>query len=516
MNLLNRLYSWYGKRAVLITGALIITLAVVGLLLNILLNTTPQESVTNSDYPQVKVGRIDQINSGSTYTITGSVRAVSEARLQAEASGRITSVNADLGDTVRAGFVIATLENSAQRASLLQAEGSYEAALASAASSQSGTQSAETALSSALTSAVTTYRSAFIGADSSVRNTIDDLFTNPTSAVPGFRLDSFGSAVALNQERKELEPVLDDWSAKSTTANIGNIRSYLIEAIADTKRILQYAQTLSSIVTRQNTSTTLTQAQKDALEAEFLSMRSTLNQTLQSLESAQTSIKSSEEALDRAQIAGSSSDVSLADAQIKSALGSLQAARSSYEKTLVRTPISGVVNALYLKEGEYASQGQQAAIIANNNALEITAYVTEMESVQLSIGDTVRINTKAEGTITQIAPAVDPATGKVEIKIESQSETLTNGDTVSIELAHSQAERDADAPIRIPITALKVEVDRIVVFTVSEEGTLVAHQVTEGPLMGDQIIIDSGLTSDMDIVLDARGLNEGDAVEVAS
>ncbi len=72
----------------------------------------------------------------------------------------------------------------------------------------------------------------------------------------------------------------------------------------------------------------------------------------------------------------------------------------------------------------------------------------------------------------------------------------------------------SDTEVIIPITALKVETDRIVVFTVSDEGRLVAHPVTEGPLLGSNILIKEGVTSDMEIVIDARGLNEGDEVEI--
>ena len=58
------------------------------------------------------------------------VEAVSEANLQAETGGRITSVSVDVGDTVSAGKVLATIESSAQRAALVQAQGAYEAAVA--------------------------------------------------------------------------------------------------------------------------------------------------------------------------------------------------------------------------------------------------------------------------------------------------------------------------------------------------------------------------------------------------
>jgi len=518
MNLLNRLYSWYGKRIVIISLVLIVTLSLAGFFLHFTLSTPPDE-VSSENLPLVTVRSVRELMANSSFTVTGTVRAVSEAQLQTEAGGRVVSVPVQLGDTVRAGAVIATLENSAQRAVLLQAEGAYEAAIAGAASSESGTQSAETALSSAYSSAINTYRSAFITADSSIRSTIDDLFSNPTSATPGFRLDGFGRAVSLNSERKAFEPIIQEWGQLVNTTNTTSVVDDLSDARQILERLSRFTEELAAIVSRQDISTSFTDSQKKALQAEFLSVRASLNQALLAVEGAQTSITSAKEALTRAHIAGGGSRVSLADAQIKSALGSLRAAQSSYEKTIVRSPIAGVINALYLKTGDYVSPSMPAAIVANNNALEITTYVTELESTRLRPGDATRINGSIEGRIGRIAPALDASTGKVEVRIQTETAALTNGAVVTVEFIESaQTFNDSQAAHEIitPISALKVETDRIVVFTVTAEGALQAHPIIEGPLMGDGIIISAGITPDMEIVIDARGLNEGDAVEIAS
>jgi len=55
-------------------------------------------------------------------SLVGTVRAVSEAQIQAERGGRVTSVRVKAGDFISAGTIIATLENASEYASLLQAE----------------------------------------------------------------------------------------------------------------------------------------------------------------------------------------------------------------------------------------------------------------------------------------------------------------------------------------------------------------------------------------------------------
>ena len=66
-------------------------------------------------------------------------------------------------------------------------------------------------------------------------------------------------------------------------------------------------------------------------------------------------------------------------------------------------------------------------------------------------------------------------------------------------------------PLSIPITALKIEGERTIVLTVVN-GKIVANTITIGSLSGNSVQVRDGLTQDLMIVVDARGLNEGDEV----
>jgi RND family efflux transporter MFP subunit len=513
MNALNRLYTWYGKRTVLISVAIIAALLIAGFIINFFASNKQVAEEATEKLSVVTLSRVDALSGKSLFTVVGEVKAVSEARLQTETGGRITRVNVALGDLVQAGTIIASVENSAQSAAVLQAQGAYEAAVASAVSSQSSTQSAQTGLESTLTSAVNTYKSAFISADSAVRNTIDDLFTDPTGGILGFRLEAFGMAPALNAERTALEGALDAWSLDVQNTDTHNIKARLSSALSDAERIASYTETIAQIIARQDINTAFTQTQKDTLEAEFLGIRSSLNNTTQSLEGALTAIENAQETLQRAQIAGTGAGVSLSEAQVKSALGTLRAAQSSYEKTIVRTPISGFINALYVKAGEYATPGAPAAVIANNNALEISTALDAKDAALVTTGQEVTIDNTARGIVTAIAPAIDPLSGKVGIKIGVEEDTmLTNGSTVSVRFERS--EESVFSAIVVPLSALKITTSGPLAFTVSDEQTLVANPVTLGKVKGDMVEVQDGLTADMVIVVDARGLKEGEKVEV--
>ena len=70
--------------------------------------------------------------------------------------------------------------------------------------------------------------------------------------------------------------------------------------------------------------------------------------------------------------------------------------------------------------------------------------------------------------------------------------------------------------IIIPIAALKIGSETIMVFTVDAESRLAAHIVEIATLLGDRVEIKSGLTLEMRIVTDARGLQAGEKVLISN
>jgi multidrug efflux pump subunit AcrA (membrane-fusion protein) len=240
-----------------------------------------------------------------------------------------------------------------------------------------------------------------------------------------------------------------------------------------------------------------------------------MNTTKESVENALASISNAEDELQRAEIGGTNNEISASNAQVKQALGSLRAAEANLEKTIFRTSIGGTVNTLTIKTGDFVGMSVEVARVANNNAFEITTHVGENDRNRIAIGDEVLLEEGQTGIITSIAPAVDQTTRKIEIRISTESTSFASGSTVRISIPVTEIAAGTEE-LRVPITALKVETDRIIVFTVGADGLLTAHQVTEGPLLGNSIIIEEGVTSDMEIVVDARGLNEGDEVLVSN
>jgi hypothetical protein len=115
--------------------------------------------------------------------------------------------------------------------------------------------------------------------------------------------------------------------------------------------------------------------------------------------------------------------------------------------------------------------------------------------------------------ITELDPGLNPQTNRARVLVGVTGDTsnLVQGErvTVAIEAAELDPERSSD-PIEIPLTALKIRPQQTSVFTV-DDGTLLAHPVEVGAVVGERIQVLAGLP-DGPIVRDVRGLTEGDAV----
>lgn len=505
-------YVWpLTKRNNLIRAVILVGLIFAGM--TVLRSEEPVAVTEETQLPVVFVGTAASIQAGTNDTFIGTVRAVSEAQIQSEVGGRVTSVAVRAGDQVGAGAVIATLENASQRAAVLQAEGSYESALAAAAQSDVSVEDAQNSLLSAQNAAVSAYRSAYTTVNGVVFNTLDQFFADPTGVIVGVRINT-GNTQSLASARKALQTTLPAWSNASVAlTQDGDVEGVLTNGIADTNEVIALLDSLLAAVSNADQTDTLDGAPVTSYTNTLTTARSSLVGALTSLESGQTTITAAEEGLRRAQIGATGNDVSAADAQVKSALGTLRSAQAALAKTILRSPIAGTVNTVTVNQGDFIGAFTQVAEVANNDALEISIFVGENDLATLAVGDTVTIEGGIVGTVSNVAPAIDPATLKTEVRIGAESNELINGATVTVTTDATSNVETAVRPILVPLTAVKFTATDGNMFFV-EDGQLVDRPVTIGAVRGSNIEILEGLLRSEEFILDARGLTSGTAVEV--
>lgn len=468
--------------------------------------------------PEVQVELVGNLGGAGSFVSTGVVEALAEAQLKAEAGGRVTAVNTEIGRYVTAGSVIATLDNASQRAALLQAQGAYEAAVAASRQGVVGVGEATAAVATAERNAVTAVAAAYNTVTGVIKSDIDTYFSNPTTALPGLRINGFGNTGQITAARNALRLTMAKWQGESATLApspavdqaVENSRLYTGEAIA-------IIDSLITALERDTSGGSAEAAERTTKVAGLTAARGALLGVQTSLQATLSSLSATRDALARADINAGTSGPSTSNAQITQALGALRAAQAQYERTLVRTPISGVVNALYIKRGDFVAPQADAAVIANNNGKQVTGAITDADRGTIEVGDVVTFDGAATGTVTAIAGAVDPKTGKVAIKMSvSNPDALTTGSTVAISFAGQATTTTAavSAPISIPLTAVKLMADGAVVYTVTDESKIAAQPITLGRVLGESIIVTEGLDVATAIVVDVRGLKEGEVVVI--
>ncbi len=523
------------KKKISIIAVLIGILAVVALLPG-----KPVEEVVINETPEVRIINVAEASTESSpLSVTGTVRSETEAQLRTETQGEVIGVYTTVGSFVSAGTVLAELRNNSERAAVSQAQAGLEAAEANLAKATGGVrteertilevsvQNAENTLEAAETSARTTLEGGYSVIDDAINAKTDALFSNPESANPSFSLATSESQTVslIVQTRIQINQILDRHIALQGQVLDGAEALIVeIETLQNEFSLIQdYLDSLLVAINNAIPTPSVSEVTIATFKAETTAARSAVNASFSSftnaitaLNNAATALEIAKQNLEQGLTGAQAEDVVALEAAVRQAEAGLSAARANLARTLIVTPISGTVNTLGLRRGDFVSAFTPAATVSNNNALEIVTFVTDDDKTNIRLGTKVLIDGQYEGVVTSIAPGLDPITKRIEVRVGvvDTETTLTNGSSVRIAIDRNGFDIElADIEeITIPISALKIETNRVIVFSVDENAMLVPHEVSTGLVLGDNIVITRGLTPDMNIVKDARGLREGQEV----
>lgn len=477
--------------------------------------------------------------------LIGEVTSENEVTIKTQATGEIIGVYAQVGDIVQAGRIIAEIENSSQSASVLVAQGAMESAEAGLIKTQQGSRSeqisilelklkqASDILGEAKQSTINTLRSESGTADDVIHNKVDQFFSNPKSTNPQLSFVTIDSQLKIDIEfqRFAVGKTLSEWNEElaDVTAE-SDLFAHLKIAEINLIKIRDFLDDSALAVNSLASNSNLSQTTIDSWKTSVLTARTNINTSLSDISSAKDNLNNKIAFYDIAKkqqeegfAGGREEDVLVAQAALKQAQGALSQAQAGLEKTIIRSPISGTINELNIEKGDFVSTFESVIVVSNNDALEITAFITEDDKRAISVGAGALIEGKFIGVVSEVAPALDKKTKKVEIKVAIVDfETgFLEGESVELEVERSFVIDDSTKEIIVPISALKIKTDNIFIFTVNETmpagrqvNTLISHPVTVGSIVGNGIIIFSGIELDMEIVLDARGLKDGQEIVI--
>ncbi|MBP9759786.1 MAG: HlyD family efflux transporter periplasmic adaptor subunit [Candidatus Pacebacteria bacterium] len=498
----------------------------------------PSEARTTTSVAVASVATLGQ--GAESLTLLGEVRAKSEADLRAQKSGQVTRVYVQAGQYVAPGTILAEIENQAERAGVLQAQGALAGAEASLAKVRGGARSEDKASATAQAEGATislqaseeaaraTYSSAFSATQDAIVAKSDTLFSNAYTVRPSFRVRSatYDESRAIEDERVALGDLLTTWKTRSaTTLSTAELESALREAQSTLERVKTFLDSVSMFVSKQDITSDFTASQKAVQEgvmagarAEIDGARQSVSGALQGIANARSAQRISSLTESKLVVGAQSEDLDLALAMLTQARAGLAGARALLERSFVRAPISGTVSTLAIQQGDYVNPGEVLAVVANKNALEVEVQVSDDVRGLVAVGATTTVDNTLTGIVTSIEPGLDPVTKKSRVHIGLPTNTtLTNGQYVSISLDNTTIAKKS-AKVRegtaIPIEAIKVLPSGLALFTVNASSTLEAYSITEGTIVGDRMLVKSDVPLDLFIVTDVRGLSVGEQVTI--
>ena len=125
--------------------------------------------------------------------------------------------------------------------------------------------------------------------------------------------------------------------------------------------------------------------------------------------------------------------------QASAGLGSAGAQR---DRVVVRSPISGVVAQVQLREGDLAATGMPIMTVIKPDRLKAVLRVPERDFLRVKQGMKVNLSPlavpeqKVEGTVTLKGPVVDrmTRTGLVEVHLDNTDGALVPGDVCVVQI----------------------------------------------------------------------------------
>lgn len=462
-------------------------------------------------------------------SVTGKVVAAQDVDMAFETAGRVSRVSVKVGDTVKAGQVLASVGSGDQYATVLQRQARVDSEVAKLAEIQRGSRAEDISIAATdvegarvtrdqnLQSLVDQIKDSYSKVDDAVRGKADQLFKNPRQANPEvIAFDNYPLRMSVNDQRLKIGEMLDKWSRSVTGLTTANYsEAYINEARDNLATARNFFNDLGAGVATLTASDAMPQTTIDKYKNDISAARTAIGSSISSLASSEQSYKTSITAYARAQDqlalkkAGSTIEqINSQQAILKSAQADLQSAQAILGKTSITAPFAGIVTKVDTKVGEIASVNTNVIAMISASSYEIESYISESDIAKVKVGQPARVTLDAYGkdivflaAVVQVDPAETVLDGvstyKTQLQFTASDDRIRSGMTANITI--QTAEKPAS--VVIPQEALFLENGEKMV-TVDQAGTRVNRKVETGGINSNgSIEILSGITVGEKIVV---------------
>jgi membrane fusion protein (multidrug efflux system) len=224
------------------------------------------------------------------------------------------------------------------------------------------------------------------------------------------------------------------------------------------------------------------------------------------------------------QVINAKADVDALSAQLRAAQANVAQAQEVVNMTNVRAGISGTVEQVNVRVGEYFSgvtpDGRSAQIlIVNSSSIKVEVPVPDSYVAKVKKGDKVLVSVPETGkapyetTISTVGGAIDPVTRSFMAEAKLPSDPLLKpNQTATIKILDYQSK----AAITVPVNIVQSDEKSKYVYVMEKSGDkMVARKkvVLVGEVYNGQIEIKSGLTGGEVIIIEGyQGVYDGQGV----
>ena len=501
-----------------------------------------------------------------TVTSKGTIKSASTSNVTTSLNYTVKSINVEVGDTVKEGDIIITLDTSELEKQIEKEEKSLSKQKSSAQSAYNSAKSSYDKAKKNYNSYLSTYndaKSAYETAKTPYKKAVSSLKAYQSaydSALSAFNtagakyvkaLSNYNSSVSAykanktssNQSKlisaaKAYMSAAQNYYGKCAkgTYNIGtssDSSSDMPSSGSTSSQSIKVSQTAdeicNSVISNVKTLAGKTLSKpsgtntlyKLSQKAEALRNAQTIC-NFSSLESAYTSAKNAyneakqmksqyKEALTQAKEQLENAKESLENASTSDTLSEL---KEQLEECSLKAEQSGTVTALNATVGSGVGMDSAVATIQDLNNLQVSITIEEADINNVSLGMTCRVTTDAEddalsGTLTQINPVSSDGSFGATVTINDESDEIYIGMNASVDIIVSSSEE----VYQVPIDAVGEENgEKYVYLKTGGSGTDMTFEkvwVTTGASNDYYIEISSAQLSEGDVVRSSADLSEG-------
>ena len=457
----------------------------------------------NIKYTEVTVtrGSLSEIVS-----VIGNVKPLSDVKLAFERGGRVASINMTVGEKVYAGEVLASVSNADLLANLDQAKANLKKVQAGL-----GDNALQTTLnfSQAENSLVSTIKDSYTKADDAFRNKMFTLFTDPIKyrASLAFSTDTFLKE-DIEEGKDKVADSLDVWYGSLLKLNTNvDLEDYYNTAktnLISIKSLLDKCAEAVNALTPDSAGATQTQI--DTWKANVSLARSSINTTLDTLTSSFDQYKTLSLSVEI-----SKNSTLAQEAGIEQAMAGVASAEAELAKSIIKSPIDGVITNMDAKLGEIVSASKNVISIISYGDYEVESFIPEADIAKVKIGNKASTTLDAYGSgvnfetqLVKIDPAATVIDGvptyKVTLKFIAQDARVKSGMTANLDILTNQRNNVLILPSRV--------------INNKEDGKYVSIINSKDKSETTEVKIVTGLKGSDGNVEIVSGLNEGDSVIV--